>query len=158
MSPSTEQPAPSPWTRSRNPHQQQSPGQAHAQVTEAPWPSPGSLLESCFQRNLGHISSPTCPQGPGPKLSRCKTIVYLHVGISERGCDRISLHVPQGAFLHFSAVNPVLTPSPGIHVGLRILMPLTPGSAPITPVLIPRIGCFCPHHRDGEVNIWRGVQ
>ena len=70
----------------------------------------------------------------------------------------ISLHVPQGAFLYFSAVNPVLTPFPGIHVGLRILMPFTPGSAPITPVLIPRIGCFCSHHKDDEVNIRRGVQ
>ena len=66
-----------------------------------------------------------------------QTTVYLHVGISERGCDRISLHVPQGTFLHLSTVNPVSTPSPGMHIGLRILMPLTLGSSSITPVLTP---------------------
>ena len=105
---------------------------------------PGSRL-------LSHLPSRCRP-------SRCKTTVYLPVGISERGCDRISLHVPQGTFLHFSTVNPVLTPSPGIHIGLRILMPLTPGSASITPVLNRRMGCFGRHHRDDKDNTRRAVQ
>ena len=77
---------------------------------------------------------------------------------SQKEFDRISLHVPQGIFLHFSSVNPILTLSPGIHIGLTILMPLTPGSAPITPVLIPTMGYFGPHHRDDEVNTRRIVQ
>ena len=126
----------------------------HRGTLTLPWVPPRVLLP----KEPGPVSSPTCPQGPDPKLSRCKTTVYLHVGISERGCGRISLQVPQGTFLHFSTVNPVLTPCPGIHIGLRILMPLTPGSAPITPVLTPRVGCFGPHHRDDEVNTGRTVQ
>ena len=46
----------------------------------------------------------------------------------------------------------------GIHTGLRIPMPLTPGSAHITPVLISRIGCFGHHHRDDKINTRRAVQ
>ena len=54
-----------PCTLGRSPTQQQSPGRAQGEyqlggaltprkfwISEPPWPNTGSILESCFQRNL----------------------------------------------------------------------------------------------------------
>ena len=67
-------------------------------------------------------------------------------------------NTPQGACLHFSTIYVGQPQATGIHVGLRILISLTPGSAPVTPVLIHRMGSFGHHHRDDAVNTWGAVQ
>ena len=60
--------------------------------------------------------------------------------------------------MHFSTDYAGRHPSTGIHVGLRILISLTTGSAPVTPILFHRMGSFGHHHRDDAVNTRGPVQ
>lgn len=83
------------------------------------------------------------PEEPGPHLpslpSSCPRPCPVHMqshcphicGISERDTDQFSIMYTHSASPCFSMDFPVLTPSPGVRVGLTVLSPLPLGSASV---------------------------